>query len=404
MAKLLLKKEVIFIFLVLSFLFQGIILCNYITNIKLFMLAISLSCIYLITFHLNEVCCYLLRFIKQNIIIILFATYMISTSLWANNIDLSIKRSLSLILIAISIFITIILLRNANTRIITKILNDLLLAYLLLSLLYYVVGILNYIYFVTDTLDQKYFYGAYLEGNIIRMRGFTDSPNNFSYMLMVITYFNIISCNRINNALFILVLLCLFLSISITGMIVLMIPTLIFICNLSKNKRYILIGFCIFIASFIYVFYQSFEDFISYRIHRIIEGSGRWKLFYHSLTEYSDNPIWGYGIGQARVLLYNYKDGDKISTHNSFIEVYIEGGIIGLIMLLLCILFGINRIIKLDILKNTKIMLICFSFSFFLFNFSNLILYTDLLMVTLIIFIFLIMHHKKISNTLYSKL
>lgn len=391
--------ETLFLLLYISFLLQSFDLYKSYVTIKPFIFSIFIIAILTAVCFRRDTIETAPRLVQAFFPLFIFAAYMITTTLWASNTAPALRRSCALVLIFFSLYLTVILLKHTDLKKLSLFLRRIFIAYLAFSLVYYALGVMTYFISAPEAITSKYLYGAYLEGGDggrigIRMRGLMDSPNNLSYILMIITYFHLITAKKPAWLLLGMVILCLLLSLSISGLLALSIP---FFYLILDRKTYILplvtagMAFIVTVLSMNYS--KTIADFVVYYKPRIMTGSGRRDLFYHALSHYDEHPLFGYGIGQVSTLLSDYKRGDKISTHNSFIEVYIEGGALGLILLISIIIYGLVYLYKLDVSKRAKILFFSFVLSCLLFNLANLILYTDKIMLTLISFAFLIRYH-----------
>ena len=97
-------------------------------------------------------------------------------------------------------------------------------------------------------------------------------------------------------------------------------------------------------------------------------NSERMKLINIGIEEFKSNPILGIGIGNynvyaQEVLNYNFRS-DNLTTHNIYLELLAETGIIGFILFIsIYVLIG-KEVLK---LKNRNAILIYIYFCFFYF-------------------------------------
>ena len=186
-------------------------------------------------------------------------------------------------------------------------------------------------------------------------------------------------------------LFSLFTEAGKSGQLVFIVLLTIFIfVELRKNIKYLaLVLFLIYLSVFVVyntseALQKRFTKEISIFLSK--ESSSRSLLFTHSLDIIKKKPIIGYGTGSftdifrkinkktEKIVRYNHK-----TPHNNYLYVWIELGILGLIILLSIFYFQIRELIKLKdgfvrILLPIMYLAIMFTDSY-LFTHNTLVLY-----------------------------
>lgn len=179
-----------------------------------------------------------------------------------------------------------------------------------------------------------------------------------------------------------------------SGQIVLILLLVLFFIFFFKNniKKLIISVITLIIAVFvIYNTSEIVEKRFTYEIKRFIENktSSRSLLFNHSIDLIKENPVLGYGAGiftdkfgeineeTKKVLRYQHK-----TPHNNYLYVWIELGLLGLLLFLLIFYFQIKELYYQndgDFMILLPIMYLCVMMTdTYLFNQNTLILYVFL--------------------------
>jgi len=269
------------------------------------------------------------------------------------------------------------------------------------SFIWYIIGItLHYIVgvplvFESSDAAQVTLYGTYYEGGIVpRFRGICNSPNNFGMYVMLFGPILFSYKKKMSKSLIVLVALSVLLTFSFTtylavaaAFFLILVRKLIIGKFTFSAKKMVVIIFLI--AMFILVIVllslsplgEFIYEFMAFRTERAQTGSGRFELFEFSIELIKENPIFGQGLNQARVVLLPLRD--LKSTHNNFLEVMLEGGVWGLFfyLLLICSLFYVlfNNSCSIrdrNWIKSTLI-------GMFIFSNANVTLYADSLILSL---------------------
>ena len=368
--------RIILILVLASFCLQGLHFAELPTPIKPFMFVVSVGLLWSIT---------KLRFISRvspvEMLSGLFLTYMVLSTLWAADTDLAILKSGGIVLLVISYYV----LRSTMSSVKSKDLFDIIsiggLTVLVLSLIYYLVGVM--LLDASSLVDEhegleRLFLGAYLEGYSVRMRGLFDSPNNLALICMFLFLFYDFHKSKFSRVGKYLVVICLILTISLTGWISLIVA---YISGFAFERRFkelflVVVGIVAFVFLTLGVVPSDITDeILDSREERVLTGSGRVDLFELALTRIAEKPIFGHGLNQSRNIL---RDGRGTqSTHNSILEATIDGGFIGFAIYLTCWILYLVLAFRLSRVSRTPFYLSS-ALGLFVFSQSNLLTFVEI--------------------------
>ena len=385
-------KNIIFFSFLQFFLFLGFASFSFVAlNIKIYMFFGSLY-----AFWNREV------FILKNVYIheILFMTlyfYIVIASLYVDDVLLAVK----LILGEITLLLTYFSLRYLVTQIDFKTVENIFLklgnAFILISLFLYIVGIVYIYYFHYIPTPDMYLnehsirvYGLYMEGNFPRLTGLAESPNNYlyiSFLLMLLYFF------KKKFMMFGFALISVILTMSATGQLLLIIFVVYKLLTNKKTFFYTIVGLILFICFVIFLYFN--DPFVKYmidlRILRIESGSGRYDLWSFVLQWLDQSPWIGYGANQSRVILENYSRHYQ-SAHNSFLDIFLTTGVLGLLIYIAFHLSLAVISIKLNKVYQTKIFILAY-IEYFIISLSNNTLHVDYVIIYLI-FMYIFLYNK----------
>jgi O-antigen ligase len=87
-----------------------------------------------------------------------------------------------------------------------------------------------------------------------------------------------------------------------------------------------------------------FSDFITNVLHKDATLTGRTYIWASVLKNIRESPIWGHGTVDGGQLIINYSHmSNLVSSHNLFMEVILQTGIVGLVLYLGYIGFSLSR-------------------------------------------------------------
>ena len=213
------------------------------------------------------------------------------------------------------------------------------------------------------------FYGMLLEsGRLPRLIGLAESPNNYAYFSNFLFWFFAFSKKRMLAG---LTLFTYILTLSSTGLVVIFTQVIIFLFFSNRKIMFYTICFSIVLLGLAYFFYinnDEVQNIINIRAERNKSGTGRVELFEYVWGLIVKSPIIGYGANQTRILIKPFRE--LISSHNSFLEIFLTTGILGFTSYLLFSITVLRNsffIIK----KGGKTLCFLLSVGFFIFSLTN---------------------------------
>lgn len=370
-------RQVLFVFLCISFAFSQFSIRIAGQNIKPYMLVVALMLL-------------LAPFVAQfkgrlGALFFLFSTIvllLVFSAVWAPVIELALVRVVGLLFLYVTVLCLFFYGVEISHDALSGIVGRFTVLYVLCSLSYFVFGL--YMFFVVgyvgegDAWGERGIYGLYIEGVIPRMRGFSESPNNFVLVLTALIYLNLILVRRRALAVFLLVL-CFLLTLSFSGVFSVLLPlALLFLLRAGSFK---ILGLAFTLTVILWGLFSVFDlsSVLQTRFDRLSSGSGRFDLFLHSIGIIAEAPFGGHGIAQARVLLDGFQGRELQSTHNSFLELALEAGVFVSAIYVVFWVVAVFRVASAKASVAHVRVLICYIVSLFLLNNANLLFYVELM-------------------------
>ena len=382
----------VFIIIFASFFFQQFWLLSNPVPIKPYMVSVLFGLIYAF-FIVREKRYFLPLHIP---LVALFFFYTMLTFFWSNEMSLAFTRSVGIAFLIITYLVLSVLAPVGHMTVVDRKLLRWFTFFLTIVILYYLLGT-YYIYSNGYVVGLKYeqgIFGVYMEGVLPRLRGFADSPNNMGLLIILLFYWVfLLKPKQVKSSFFYFLLgVTLLLTFSITSYLAFFIP--LFLLGLITNKRMLIINFLIIFGTslLLFIFYISnewFANLIDLRLVRLYSGSGRFELFGFAVDGASNSPVFGHGISQARLFLSGFQNRELQSTHNSFIESFFEGGLLGLLLFITCWVGFIVYISKVNIASFDKYKLFSYLGALFIFSNSNLMIYVELMVLNMFFIVFL---------------
>ncbi len=276
------------------------------------------------------------RYTIFDLTLLMLFVYLAETSIWAQNKDLALVRLLGIILLILTyVNLSSLRLYYSSERLMQLIQVSGVL-FVWLSIILYVSGL------YLESIDATYFrivkenvvfhLGVYFEGGVFpRLRGITDSPNNFgAYGLFFLTIFYYLGSRFYACVIGALIIL----TASFTCILIMA----LFFLTVTRRKLAALMVFClsstVAVMALDSILGPSGHVFLRLR-YKLTGGSGRFEIFRHSIEFFEASPFFGAGLNQARE--FELEVGRAVqSAHNNILEVMIEGGLLGLALLLIC--------------------------------------------------------------------
>ncbi|GAA0746438.1 O-antigen ligase family protein [Clostridium oceanicum] len=272
------------------------------------------------------------------IIFVLFATIR---NCFASDIILGFKGSVALWISLFVYFFTVYLFKNINNNTIFHII--------------YMSAITNVIIIAIGFIlkDARIFE---LDRTVNRLRGYVQDPNFFALYLtlplFIVLYYFI--KNKKKMILTFAMLTMFFLSYSRAGYLSIILGVL-YLIYLLKNripnfyKKSIVIGLLIFIVLIVFSSLSTTKPIcervlgnISARFNETASKGARETLIRIGIDVFKENPI--FGVGMLNVRYYTYSVVHNSYLHNTYLEAFVEQGIVGgLIYLLFIISFLMEK-------------------------------------------------------------
>jgi len=344
-----------------------------------------------------------LKYIKFNkmysfeIVFVLLYMYIVFSSLWSIDYALSLKLILGEIVLLLSYFILRYLSSTVTLENFEKIFLHIAKFFTIVSLILYIYGIVWY--YVLEFIPSEGMYlnessigilGLYLEGFMPRFRGLSESPNNYFYIEFLVTVF-LLYKSQIKFA--IISISTLILTVSSTGALVLISVILFTLFNKKYIMKLIPLVVIVILSGFIlYLNNEFIYHLLNYRFDRIMTGSGRIELWLYLLDYINESPFFGYGANTSRIILENLRGYQ--SAHNSFLDILLTTGVIGLLILLSFFILLLLISLKLSLQYNTN-MFIYLWISYFIISMSNNTLH---IVYTILYMFFLYIYYNKLQK------
>lgn len=380
-----------FLALLLSFTFQQFSISTAITPIRPYMIMVSIGGI---IFSLNK---FRVKLTTIDIFLSVLYLYMMATFIYSEEISLSIQMFFGLNLLLYSYFILRIFIYQYSLNEFVEKIYFIAKWFFILSFFLYVIGVLaHYLFDVSIVLEgggnRAVLLGVYFEGGITpRMRGLCDSPNNFGMYAIIMLPVWLNYSPGIKWWQLSIVSIMLILSFSTTMFLALICMFFIFILNKFFNSNgkvsrkllvliiFYTILFFVISGSIYFVFLDGLSAdlnaVIGYKLDRVSSGSGRFELWQYSWSLISENPVFGYGLNQARIVLAPYRQVN--STHNNFLEVMLEGGVGGLLLYLFLLSSVFVTVFSKSMMKKERQWVLITLVGLFIFSNANVNLYSD---------------------------
>jgi O-antigen ligase len=331
---------------------------------------------------------------------------MMVTSTYADEKNLSIQMFFGLILLLYSYFILRLFIYQYSLNELIDQLFFIVKWFFIMSFVLYFIGIVaHYLFDVSlilegDADNRAVLLGVYFENGVYpRLRGLCDSPNNFGMYAVLMLPVWISYSPRVKIWQFTIIALMIFLTMSITTFIAIACMFFIFLLikffNFNGQIRWKSVATILFYIMFFFVAGElisfvylgggntDLPQMIDDRLSRAHTGSGRFDLWQYSWSLISEQPVFGYGLNQTRVLLASFRAVH--STHNNFLEIMIEGGFVGLLLYLFFLFTVIRAGISKALQKKERQWVVISLVGVFIFSNANVNLYADSMIFTLAI-------------------
>lgn len=315
---------------------QELLVILYLASLMMPSLGIKISSIG--TLKVSMIISYFIIFIFHNskvnlrnfIPILLILTAYLLTFLWSVSYSNSIIGAIGIIQLIIYSFSFLLIINHYNRSIFIKLLLSSIVIVCVFSIIYYILGIITY---NGDYSENAKNLGIMIDRSMIRAKGFTDDPNIFSLYVgicLIISALNPIKKNK--NFILFLLLITFLLTLSRGGIIAMIIAisattiVKLFLSPQQEIKKVILVLLIIILAvAYIILFNDTLLNIIVKRLNNINSASGRFELWSLAFKAFHERPIFGHGIFTTKYIFEQIL-GKPAYTHNTFIELLLEGG------------------------------------------------------------------------------
>lgn len=214
------------------------------------------------------------------------------------------------------------------------------------------------------------------------------SVNHVYYILLLVPWLFLVKNKKVVNIILFLVIILTINSAKRGAMLAVLVSAVFYVYfnyfkGITKNKNFLstyILGFVVIVAGYaVFDYYNSkSEGYIVSRFENIEEdqGSGRLEIYAEVWQMIRDSPVENFVMGNGHNEVFN-NTSMQLSSHNDYLEVFYDYGIIGLLLLASLLLILLNRTIKLSrINSNYKVAYIS-AFIIFLFmtSISHIVLY-----------------------------
>ena len=188
--------------------------------------------------------------------------------------------------------------------------------------------------------------GVMVDRGVPRLTGLLSDPNFFVLYASFIFFYLLLKKRCIyEHIILVLTFLTILLSFSWGGIVGIFAGCIFSFFWSRKNLKnfYVKLLYASFLTLGILILFVVFDSdhllyqFVRKRLYAALDGSGRWELWRAALDLWAANPVFGNGLFSFRrhSLATN---GTDTFIHNTFLEVIVDLGIVGLIMFLIWIL------------------------------------------------------------------
>ncbi|MBK8188047.1 MAG: O-antigen ligase family protein [Cellvibrio sp.] len=339
-----------------------------------------------------------------DLLLLLLYSYLSLTIFYAQSLGLGLHLMVGLVVLLASLIIIKIYAEPLSLDELRMTLAQAAKLFFVGSFLWYVTGCIAFYFFgyLSGTYDESKGFigvqGLFLEGGVApRFRGICDSPNNFGIYAMVLLPILLSYERKLPFYMYAIILVCILLTMSTTTYFACFILICVYLMRalLSLKAKQIasivVLGVSIFAVVYLILNFfvdeseiENFNEFAATRLARAETGSGRWELWEFTLNLIWNSPIFGYGLNQSRELLLPLRNVQ--STHNSILELLIEGGAIALLfyltLLVVCFFCICSKVKN----RHDKTWMLYSFIGSFVFSIANVLVYGDsfILMLALI--------------------
>ena len=269
--------------------------------------------------------------------IFIFYLYASITALYSSHPDGSLRFILGISLVTITyVIVRYHILLNLESLEKMILLSGKL--FIICSLLNYTLG-LSVMNIQAEHMD---FFGVTIEKGLPRMIGLNNDPNICAFACLIFFFFLIFKSGFQNKLFAGISLFCILATLSRGGGIALVLGLLSLILIVSGRKKidfiFWIVGISFVLSILFFYNYEVLRSFMEKRINGLETGGGRFEIWKNAFIAFNSKPILGYGIFTFRDVMGDAFNDERFA-HNTYLEVLLETGVLGLALYLLCLTF-----------------------------------------------------------------
>ena len=190
------------------------------------------------------------------------------------------------------------------------------------------------------SLGLKFILGS----SVVRASGFVGDPNEFGVLLISIipfAFFSYFEEKNLNKKLicsltFFTILIASLFTFSRSVLLALLLILVVMLFKKRKTKESMII-IAVIAVIFLFTYPELIKRFDYYSINNGIEI--RQRLIHNSIEVFKNNPFLGSGLGTIQFFTYR-----NTVTHNLYIQLLAESGIMGFIFFILILIFACKNL------------------------------------------------------------
>ncbi|WP_301109825.1 O-antigen ligase [Sporosarcina sp.] len=289
------------------------------------------------------------RFLKYELCLVIFFSYYCLTGIFATHKYQSLRLIALIVIVLFFYSVLRFLFYRLALNDVEKIIRQSGLLFNIGSLLFFIMGAIQVNFnFVGNNYSSM---GLLIDRGMPRLMGTTIDPNIFVLFNSLFFFYFLDRRHKVGT---ILTIITIVLTFSRGGFIAIGLPLLIsWIAFENKGKAKRLYG--VVLISLILPFIVNFLFKID--VWKIINarflavgddrGSGRFEIWENALRIFADHPLFGVGIYNFQQYNLHYFS-DFHYPHNTFLEVLVESGIVGLVLFLTLFLILLVKLYELQ--------------------------------------------------------
>ena len=273
-----------------------------------------------------------LKFDSLGLFIALFLITSLFSALSSDFPETSLSNSFRILFYLV--FYLILFSLDINEKFLKKIVFTIVISGLFFS----IAGIMQHYSLIS--LGLKFILGS----SVVRASGFVGDPNEFGVLLISIipfAFFSYFEEKNLNKKLicsltFFTILIASLFTFSRSVLLALLLILVVMLFKKRKTKESMII-IAVIAVIFLFTYPELIKRFDYYSINNGIEI--RQRLIHNSIEVFKNNPFLGSGLGTIQFFTYR-----NTVTHNLYIQLLAESGIMGFIFFILILIFACKNL------------------------------------------------------------